>query len=173
MKEQFANFIESPNRQSYLALRETIVNSDDYQPYSADAFESAERLYEQQELDQAREVLIAAMPNLLLSPRAHLMLSFLYSKQGDERSSQMELMLASACIDGILATGDGSAQSPYLVTRISDEYDVLDHFDKQLASQALRQSDDQHLDVIRCTDGSEIWFDISDAYNQLNKMRGA
>jgi leucyl aminopeptidase len=56
-----------------------------------------------------------AMSNLLLSPRAHRLLSFLYAKEGNEEAAAMEFEIAETCIQGILATGEGSRENPFLV----------------------------------------------------------
>jgi hypothetical protein len=113
------------------------------------------------------------MGNLMLSPRAHQLLGFLHHKLGDEQRANMEMMIGIVCVEGILTTGDGSQESPYLVLRTSDEYDVLEHFEKQLQQQSLLHRDGRNFDRIECTDGTTYWFDITDAYNQLGKSIGA
>lgn len=171
MREELIQFIQSPDRDSYLAFRAKLVASDGYEPYS-DEIHTAGELYEQQKIDDARKTIQKAMGNLILSPRAHQFLGFLHHKLGNEQAAQMEMMIGHACIEGILATGDGSANNPYIVSRTSDEHDVIEYLDKQLKQQSLTLKDDKHLDLIQCTDGSEYWFDITDAYNQLSKSFG-
>lgn len=168
MRENLIEFIQSPNRETYLAFREKVIASEEYAPYSNE-FDEAGELFEQQKLAEARDTLKKAMVNLILSPRAHQLLGFLCYKLGDERAAQMESMIGQACLQGILATGDGSRKSPYVVLRTTDEYDVIGHFEKQLKQQSLVGDGDLHLDLIECTDGSEYWFDITAAYNHLSK----
>lgn len=168
MNEQFRSFLQSPNRETYLALRNKIISSESYQPYS-DEFEIASELYGEQKLQQARDTLQKSMANLLLSARAHQLLGFLHSKTSDVQAAQAELMIANACVEGILATGNGSVDSPYIVVRTSDEHDVIDHLGKELESQSLSHINNKHLDLIRCKDGTEYWFDITDAFEQLKK----
>ena len=84
----------------------------------------------------------------------------------------MEMMIGDACIEGILATGDGSEGNPYIVIRTSDEHDVIEHLEKQLKQQSLMPKDDKHFDRIECTDGSKYWFDITDAYNHMAESFG-
>ncbi len=167
-REDLVEFTMSPDRDSYLALREKVIASEAYQPYSNE-LETAGEFYEQGQVEEARDVLQNAMPNLLLSPRAHHLLSILFSKLGDEKSAQFEFFFGDACLEGILATGDGSADKPYLVVRTSDEYDVLEHLGKQLSMQGLTADEEKHLDVIKCQDGTQYVFDITEAYNQLTK----
>lgn len=167
MRELLFQLIQSPSRENYLAIRASLVASDSYEPYS-DEMEKASQLYELSKFEEARDTIRSAIKNLILSPRAHQLLALLLYKLGDTQASQMEMMIGSACIEGILATGDGSEHGPYIVARTSDEYDVIEHHGKQLKQQSLMQRDGKYLDLIECTDGSEFWFDITDAYNRLS-----
>lgn len=168
MREQLIQFIQSPDRDTYLTFRAKLIAVDGFDPYS-DEILLADELYEKQKIHEARDTIQNAMRNLMLSPRAHQMLAFLHRKLGDEHAAQMEMLIGQACIEGILASGDGSTNNPYIVVRTSDEYDVIESLGKQFKQQALTHKDDKHFDLIECTDGSEYWFDITDAYNQLSK----
>ena len=100
------------------------------------------------------------------------MLGFLHSRLGDDQAAQMELMIGHACVEGILATGDGSAENPLIVVRTSDEHDVIEHLEKEFKQQFLTRTGDKHLDLIECKDGFEYWFDITVAYDHLSKSFG-
>ena len=168
VRDELVQFIQSPDKETYLSFRAQLIASDQYDPYS-DEINTAGELYEQQKVAEARDMLQDAMGNLILSPRAHMLLGFLHHKCGDEQGAEAEMMIGHACIAGILSTGDGSADKPYIVVRTSDEYDVLEYHEKQLKQQSLTQKDDKHFDMIECTDGSVYWFDITDAYNHLSQ----
>lgn len=168
MSEELINFIQSPDRESYLTLRETVISSDKYEPYS-DELDTACELLEQEKFEDASDTIQNAMSNLLLSPRAHQLLGFIHYKLGNEKAAQIEMMIGFTCIDGILATGDGSTGTPYIVVRTSDEHDVIEHLEKQFKQQSLIHRDGRLLDLIECTDGSKYWFDITDAYNHMAK----
>jgi len=167
MREELVQFVQSPDRDNYLAFRAKLIASDAYEPYS-DEVDTAGGLYEENKIDEARDTLQNAMGNLILSPRAHQLLGFLYHKLGDDNLAQMEMMISQACIEGILATGDGSEEKPYIVARTSDEHDVIESFEKQHKMQSLSHRGKKHLDLIQCTDGSAYWFDITDAYNAIS-----
>lgn len=168
MKELFFKLIESPDGDNYLAVREVLVMQEDYHPYS-DELDTVEELIEEGKFSEAQSAIADAMPNLLLSPNAHWILSYIADKSDEKEMAEMESLIASACCEGILATGDGSSSHPYTVTRTSDEYDILFYQEKEFSSQSLVHDNDneRHLDVIECTDGTEMWFDITDAYNRI------
>lgn len=65
-------------------------------------------------------------------------------------------------LDEILATGDGSAEKPFHVRSISEEYVVLEHLETTLESQSLVEKDGRRFDVIVCSNGCDYWFDISE-----------
>jgi len=171
MEELLLQFVQEPNAENFLALRKSLIESEHYDPYS-DEMNSVDSLIEQQKWSEAREVLGAAMPNLILSPRAHLAMSFITGKLGEEMAQKMESFLASACCQGIVESGDGTQESPFLVTRTSDEYDVLAYLQKEFAGQSLVNGDEKTFDVVKCSDGTEYWFDISACYSKLKEKFG-
>jgi hypothetical protein len=171
MRDLFLKFIQSPSRDTYLAIHEAVSSSDQYSPYS-DEMDSIHELLDQGRYEDARSRISESMPNLLLSPRAHLFLALIAEKTGDEKGSQMEKFIAASCAEGIMATGDGSLDRPYIVLRTSDEHDIVDYCGKQFAGQALIDKDTRHFDRISCADGSELWFDITIPYNKLQEQFG-
>lgn len=165
MKELFVKFISSPGRETYLAVRQALITSEGYDPYSSD-LDRVNQLVGEGRLDLLRQQLSESMSNLLLSPNTHLAMAFLASNEGDKKSADMESFFASALCQGILATGEGTETSPYIVTRTSDEHDVVRYLQKEFSAQSLVHKGEQHLDRVLCEDGTEYWFDISDAYNK-------
>ena len=159
-------FVQSPNRNNYLTIRKIVIELDTYRPYSNE-LDTAGELYEQAKLKQAQETIGNAIHNLILSPRAHHFLSFLHYELGDVNAAELEMTIGQACIKGILSSGDGSEEHPYIVVRTSDEHDVIEHMGKQIKQQAIVPRGDKYLDLIECTDNSKYWFDITDAHNRL------
>jgi len=168
MMDQFVEFLKSPNRESFFALRNILLASEHYDPYS-DPFNRVLQLLDAGELGEAQEAISTAMPNLLLSPRAHLMSAVIAEKAGDERHAQAERFIAAACAEGMVATGNGSKDTPYAICRISDEHDILEYLGKTFSDQSLVHDGDRHLDVMNCKDGTEVWFDITEPYNKLEE----
>jgi len=95
------------------------------------------------------------------------MLAALCRDSGDQKQADFAHAVGFACIDGILSTGDGSKEKPYLVLRTSDEYDVLMAEGKEFRCQSLIHDGDRTLDRMDSADGSSLFFDISDAYRAL------
>ncbi|HEY2251544.1 MAG TPA: hypothetical protein VGH74_10810 [Planctomycetaceae bacterium] len=166
MKSKFVDLVQSPSRETYRAAHAALIALPEYNPYS-DELDDIYRLLDADKFDLAKGRSSGLFPNLLLSPRAHLLIAAVAEKSGDDKLAGMEQFVAAACVQGILATGDGSKNSPYLVCRSSDEYDVLEYLGKEFRSQALVEDGDRHFDSMECKCGAEIWFDITSAYNKL------
>ena len=107
------------------------------------------------------------MGNFLLNPRVHKYLAFAFGQRGDKEKARIEYQLGNLCLEGILSTGTGEEDKPYLVLHVEDEYDVLRHLDKKPVKQALTKSSERHCDVFECEDGSAVWFDITVPHGHL------
>jgi hypothetical protein len=172
VKEEFFRFLHTPCCATFVAVLACVASSEKYNPLS-DELERANEFLDAGKLDEARSLLRESMPNLLLSPGAHSMLAYIAEQVGDDQTAEMEGKLAATCAEGVLATGDGSNESPYLVLRISDEHDVIAYLGKEFESQSLVEDGERHLDRVRCTDGSELWFDVTQAFRWRQQQEPA
>jgi len=166
IRERFNALVKSPTKENYLQVHKLLVASDKYDPYSSDLGD-AERAAKNERPDEAQAKLRQAGINVLLSPRAHTLAARLALAAGDRQTAERELAAARSCIAGILASGDGSAEKPYPVSRVEDEYDVLRSLGKHSSKQALKTDKGKSYDVLFCRDGSEIYFDVSDVFGSL------
>ena len=141
-----------------------VTTSEKYDPYSSDLDQVLDVLNEGR-FEQARERIHDIMGKWLLNPRIHLMASAAARGLGDEKTAEMEGFFAVRCLQGMLATGDGTHERPYLVSSVHDEYDVLGHQKKSLRGQSLIEDGERMLDVLDCEDGSKISFDITRPYS--------
>jgi hypothetical protein len=160
VKETFLEYLKKPSTEGFQSLRHQVAASDRYAPYS-------------NELDMLMAALCAgepqaaidqfwrSFPNLLLSPLAHMMLSQAYLDLRREDEAEGEKAIGRLILKSILATGKGTKKKPYAVMRIEDEKDVLSVLKKQAGAQFLIRGDFRVMDLQRCSDGSEVYFDIT------------
>ena len=171
-KELFAAFLEKPSKESYLKVFAAVTSDKGYNPYSTD-LNDAWDLVKEKKFKEALEKLDKGMPNLLLSPRAHGMTAMAADGLGDAAKAKSEREAAAKCAQGMLATGDGSPDKPYLVTRVSDEYDLLRNLKKMRKTQGLKHKDGKSFDVMQCADDTEVWFDITVVFGSMaKKLKG-
>jgi hypothetical protein len=161
MMEAFVEMVKTPSDENYRRIREMVLADASFDPKSRE-LEQADNHLQANEFDALYSIIGNAMPNVLLSPRAHMYMSLAAEERGDEDDAQLEQTIATACLAGLLATGDGNRSTPYLAIRREDEYDALRALEKEVTSQEHVEQDGRFFDVFRCTDGQDVWFDITD-----------
>ncbi len=158
--ELYANYRSEQSLKIYLNVRRMIIADSSYSPY-LDNLHEIERLLIEAQHEKALNLIKASQPDLLLSPRAHLMASATYKELHQDSLAADEFLQAELCVKGIISTGKGTMNRPYQVLRIADEYDVLGYLGKSLDEQSTHETENQVLDVMKLTDGSTIVFDVT------------
>jgi hypothetical protein len=172
MREQFVEFLTEPTLERFLALRDIVLATDGFNPYSME-LDSITAMMQAGDFEGVIRVINGSLwPNYFLSPSAHMSLAFAHHKMGNADAAEMERYIWDALLRGIEFTGDGTSDSPYLVLRTSDEYDLLESRELVFKGQSLVSRDDGSFDVISIEDGDDIWFDITDAMACLNRQFG-
>ena len=164
MKKLFVDFLKAPTQENFLRLREAILADEQFDPYT-DAIGGVPQLVEAGEFEEALERMKNALfPHLVLSPGAHLNIAFILHKLDREKDAAFEHHISQMLQKAIEETGDGTEARPFLITRISDEYDYLFAHELEGTSQALAKSQDsdREYDVITEKGGKQIWFDVTD-----------
>ncbi|MEX2215405.1 MAG: DUF4919 domain-containing protein [Phycisphaeraceae bacterium] len=168
-RDQFLHFMKTGQVADYLTVRQTMIDSPNYEPYSDDLNQIVV-LVEGKQYQKALNLFRKRLGNLLLSAAAHLMAGESMKGLGQDEEAKSEHFIGRRCIEGILTTGDGSEAEPWLVLRPVDEYDVLGYFGKTMAKQELVKGGRGTCDKMTCTDGSEYWFDVTDAMMRLDQQ---
>ena len=161
-------YLQQPSVENFVSLREAVAASPDYAPYGVSP-DNAGALFDQDKFAEAEALLLDMMGNFLLNPRVHKFLAFAFGQQGDKEKAQIEYQIANVCLEGILSTGTGAEDKPYLVLHVEDEYDVLRHLEKKPVRQALTGSNERKCDVFECEDGSAVWFDVTVPHGHLGR----
>lgn len=171
MRSQLMALMKESTADNYRALHSLVVQHASYAPYG-NTLEVLEAALSAGDFDLVAKQLPEAMPNLLLSPRVHKIAWALHRHTQDEQAAGMEMALYTACVEGMLATGDGSQARPYLVCHISDEYDLLRHLKREVRQQRKMVDGSRHFDVVACADGGDVWFDVTAAASRLEESLG-
>ncbi|MEE6127554.1 DUF4919 domain-containing protein [Chryseobacterium arthrosphaerae] len=162
--EKIFEFLTDPTKETFLKCREVVINDPGYDPYSQDT----ENMQDLLNSGKFEDVIQYVNINILLSPSAHIYKYFAYKELGNEKARNVEMMIVQTLFECLEKTGDGTRKSPYIVTRISDERDLIrHHFNKQDVSQWLIRDEDKIIDVLKLDDGTEVCFDIKTLYHRL------
>ena len=165
MQRRFTQFVESPTRENYLAARDAVLRATPLAIGAADLAELV-RLLDADQHEEVQQRIDLLPASKALSPRIHFLAAEAADGLGDAAAGELERYLFVLCLQGLLATGDGSAAAPYSVCHASDEHDLLEAHGLEPAAQSLVASDGKLLDVITCTDGRECWFDVTAVFAQ-------
>jgi hypothetical protein len=160
VREYFLEFLNKPSVDGFEILRQQVAASDRYAPYSNELDMLIAALCSG-EPQSVIDLFWRSFPNLLLSPLAHLMLSQAYLDLKREDEAEGEKDMGRLILKSILATGKGTRKKPYAVMRVEDEKDVLSALKKQAGAQFLVQDKSRVFDLLQCSDGSEVYFDIT------------
>ena len=168
-----SRLLREPSGDNYLALVGVSAGYG-FNPDSM-AVSQLARMVDDGEYQQALSGFYRMVPAWLTSPRVHSLAGRAFEMMKDEETAQRQYMLANALVTGILGTGDGTESSPYQVTRISDEYDVIGYelsrdfgrarpVERTSLERELRhRGGELWLDIHRLSDGTTVCFDISRA----------
>jgi hypothetical protein len=165
VRENFLEFLKKPTTEGFQRLRQQVAASDRYAPYSNE-LEMLMAALSTGEPQAAIDLFWRSFPNLLLSPLAHMILSQAYLDLRREDEAEGEKAMGRLILKSILATGKGTKKRPYAVMRIEDESDVLSVLKKEAGLQLLIRGDSRIMDLQRCSDGSEVYFDITLMYGR-------
>ncbi len=157
--EAYQTFLEQPTRSNYRRLRRLALADPGFDRQSLELAELSRLCHEGRFREMERRSR-QMWPQWRLSPRFHLLAGYAAGCLKDREEEELARFQFQACLDGLLSTGMGTAAAPYEVLRASDEYDVVWALGHQARRQRLVKRLDRCLDVIRCDDGVELWFDI-------------
>ena len=154
-----AAYLTAPTAASIHALRTAITAEPTYTA-GAEHVAEASALVAAQRFDEAVACLSYWRRGAFFSPSTHRLLTEALRATGQAELADYEEQLSWHAIASLLESGDGSRIRPYLVLRVSDEYDVLEVLEKSSTRQAVEMEGGRVLDVFECEDGSEVWFEL-------------
>ena len=168
MQRRFRQFVESPTRENFLAVRQAVLRAA---PLPIQATDIAElvRLLDAEAYDEVLRRVELLPPSKVLSPRIHFLVAEAAEALGDGETSELARFLFVLSLRGLLSTGDGSAEAPYAVCHASDEHDLVDCLGLEIAAQSLVECNGRWLDHVVCADGREVWFDATPVVFQRPK----
>ncbi len=161
MQRQLTAFVEQPDKANYLAARDAVLRHSPL-PIAARDLAELERLLQRDEAQAVLDRIDALPASKVLSPRVHFLAAEAADLLGDAANVELERSLFVLTLQGLLATGNGSRGNPYVVCHPTDEYDVVEVLGCEPAGQALVEHKGRLHDVLTCSDGRELWFDVTE-----------
>ena len=161
MQRQLTAFVEHPDKTTFLAARDAVLRLSPL-PLAAAELAELERMLERDEAQAVLDRIDALPPSKVLSPRVHFLAAEAAEILGDAAAVELERSLFVLTLQGLLATGDGSRGNPFVVCHASDEYDLVEVLGREAAGQSLVERSGKLCDVVLCSDGRQVWFDVTE-----------
>lgn len=99
-----------------------------------------------------------------LSPRFHRLVSLASLELGDQTDAEVERFAASACLEGILNSGNGSSEAPYLLSHGVDAQEVLAKLGYTILHQSVVEQKGKLCDVFEVAgdlnEPNQVWFEL-------------
>jgi hypothetical protein len=174
MERQLTALVERPSQATFLAARDAVLGVAGL-PLVATDLANLEQLLTDGQSQAVIDRIDTLPPSKVLSPRIHFLAAEAAEDLGDAATVELERSLFVITLQGLLATGNGTPGNPYIVCHPTDEYDIAEALGLEPAGQSLIEQSGRLFDVLVCSDGRELWFDVTDilARQELRKRRRA
>ncbi len=162
LRDAFGAYLKQGTLESFLAAREVLLSLPSYDPWSTELAEF-DRLLEREDWGGIHRTALGVLDNWMLTPYLHECLALAHRRLGDESLCALEAELAAACARGILMTGDGTAERPYLIVRPDDAYGAMLFDGKEWTYEREVSRAGRTLRALTDADGTEHWFELARA----------
>ena len=152
------HFFRSPSVSHYLATRNAILESDDYDPSARQIISLESRVATGHHLLPAELDQFAAAYQIC--PRWHYLRARSCEQRRDQAGLRDAVQRMKLCLRVITETGDGTKDSPFQIAYLTDADDVVRAFGESVRCQQLVGGPDGYCDVLTSHAGNEFWFDV-------------
>jgi hypothetical protein len=164
MQKVLLIYLQNPSLANFLALRAAHLAQESLNPCSGNLIPVSKHLAAGEYRQAADLISKNLIPDYLMSAGAHLELAVAQKGLGFLDKATFEQFVAQQLVLGIEMTGHGDETRPFLVTRTSDEYDLLIYRKQTPSVQSLVESGGRRLDRIETQSGEVLWFDITEIH---------
>lgn len=155
--EALDSYLTEPGPGRLLRLHREILDLDEFRremPYLREATILARQGRHHESVTVLRRHERAAV----FSPAFHRLLAEGLAELGEIAESARHQHRHDASLQAIFASGDGSAERPWLVLHAADEHEAMRARGLDVMDQAVFPAGDHLLDALDSSDGSRHWF---------------
>jgi len=160
MQRQLTAFIDQPEYATYMAARRAVL-AESPLPMNSTDIAAVELLLTEERFQDVLDRIDTLPLSKFLSPRIHFLAAEAADALGDAETVELERWLFVLALRGLLSTGDGTRDNPYIVCHAADEQDILASVERESASQSLVEYEGKLLDIVLCSNGRETCFDVT------------
>lgn len=171
-EDDYDNLLDSLKRYhttDYLKLRMAHTKTDGYDPYSTEAsvmFNKANALLAKGKYGKGLSIIEDILDNNYVNLKAHHWASLIYYELQDSVKGQYHKNIYNGLFESIILNGDGrGTKTAYIVIDINEEFDILEAYNLENASQNLIESDGHSFDMLEVNEKDKkevinIYFNI-------------
>ena len=164
----------------FTALRLAYATSPEYAPYGSDADAHRDSLNAALGRQDYQRVILEADSALAidyLDVRTHVLRAYASEQLGDATAAAWNRAVAAHLVQSIMQSGSGTADSPYVVISVREEYAVLGMNNYQRGMQALGECGSRPCDILETThretqEKRTFHFDISLPKAYMDRLFG-
>ncbi len=156
MQNVWHTFFNEPNGRNYLRVRQRILKYR--RKPQIEELSHIQALFEQGEYQLVRLEAARLLPRWGLSPRLYRLTGLAAWELKDLEAAELDKFLFDACLQGILATGEGTVSLPYWVIYPSDPDELLDRLGLKIKRRFLMRATCGPAERVDSEDGRSWWF---------------
>ena len=153
------DFLKAPGIAGFRALQVLAFQADDFEP-SARSLIQIELGLRTNTPTKSLDELHALSAHYAICPRYHYVEARIRESLGELDTMQQSISLLKDCLRVLCETGDGSQESPFEVTFLTDMDDVVRSFGERVRYQQPVVAGEMQYDVLTAHSGIEFWFDV-------------
>ena len=163
-------FFRSPTVDRYLTARFAIIETEAYEPGAREVVDLESLLASGQPLSPADVERVDDA--FQLCPRFHYVTARIAERLRQKDAVRIAVQRMQLCLRAISETGDGTVESPFLVTFRTDSDDIVRAFGESTRSQRLTVGESGYCDVLTTLSGDEFWFDVDELLERTSADAG-
>ena len=160
IEDRFQDLLDRPGSESLLAARDLVIAHDNF-PISPVFWARLDALLAANSFSELLAYCRFFQAVACLSPRFHFCRAIAYDGIGDAGRRDQSKATHQKLLKALADTGDGTQAAPFIITYLSDEYDLMKAFGCEAVGHHTAQQHAGVCDVITDANGDEFWFDAS------------
>lgn len=166
-------FFEAPTAERFLELQQYAIEAADGYDFAASKLLALEAQLNTTSPSTLLEELKSLPEIFQICPRYHYVEARIRESLGEVKQMQDSIGKLRACLRAIVETGEGSQESPFVITFVSDQDDVVRSLGEQVRCTTFLQAKDHSCDVVTAHSGVEFWFDVTPIVARRTLKSGA
>ena len=158
------DFLQEPTVARFKSLQQQVFASARHDP-TASTLRAIESGLANDSPSRLLKSLDKLSSDYAICPRFHYVEARIRESLGELELMQTSIGRLKACLSMIAETGEGTPNSPFAVTFLTDMDDLVRSFGEQVRCQQPETKNAKQFDVLTAHSGEEFWFDVSPMTN--------